>query len=109
MLIFSCKNESSIIDYPETKKIPIIDNYYQTSVIDNYRWLEDDKSKETNEWIKSFNKSDVFYDIGANIGFYSLLASKFMRSKTYSFEPDLMNARLLYENIIGKIYFSVYT
>ena len=35
----------------------------------------------------------VFYDIGANIGFYSLLASKFMRSKTYSFEPDLMNAR----------------
>ncbi len=59
-----------------------------------------DLEPETNEWIKSFNKSDVFYDIGANIGFYSLLASKFMRSKTYSFEPDLMNARLLYENII---------
>ena len=61
MLIFSCKNESSIIDYPKTKKIPIIDNYYQTSVIDNYRWLEDDKSKETNEWIKSQNEYTFNY------------------------------------------------
>ena len=59
-----------------------------------------DLEPETNQWIKGFNKSDVFYDIGANIGFYSLLASKFMKTKTYSFEPDLMNARLLYENII---------
>ena len=61
VLIFSCKNESSIIDYPKTKKIPIIDNYYQTSVIDNYRWLEDDKSKETNEWIKSQNEYTFNY------------------------------------------------
>ncbi len=55
---------------------------------------------ETNEWIKSFNNNDVFYDIGANIGFYTLIASKIKGVKTFSFEPDLMNARLLYENII---------
>ena len=61
VLIFSCKIESLIIDYPKTKKIPIIDNYYQTSVIDNYRWLEDDKSKETNEWIKSQNEYTFNY------------------------------------------------
>ncbi len=56
--------------------------------------------KETNDWIKSFNQSDVFFDIGANIGLYSIMASKLMNIKTYSFEPDLMNARILYENII---------
>ena len=61
VLIFSCKNESLIIDYPKTKKIPIIDNYYETSIVDNYRWLEDDKSKETNEWIKSQNEYTFDY------------------------------------------------
>ena len=55
---------------------------------------------ETNAWIKSFSKNDVFFDIGANIGFYSLLASKCIGTKVYAFEPDLMNSRLLYENII---------
>ena len=61
VLIFSCNNESLIIDYPKTKKNPIIDNYYETSVVDNYRWLEDDKSKETNEWIKSQNEYTFDY------------------------------------------------
>ena len=55
---------------------------------------------ETNEWIKNFQQDDIFYDIGANIGVYSLLSSKLMNVKTYAFEPDLMNARIMYENII---------
>ena len=61
IIIYSCKNESSIINYPETKKIPVIDNYFGTSVIDNYRWLEDDKSKETSKWIESQNKITFNY------------------------------------------------
>ena len=61
IIIYSCKSESSIINYPETKKIPVIDNYFGTSVIDNYRWLEDDKSKETSEWIESQNKITFNY------------------------------------------------
>jgi len=56
--------------------------------------------KETNDWIKSFKQSDVFFDVGANVGLYSIMASKLMNIKTYAFEPDLMNARILYENII---------
>jgi len=32
------------------------------------------KEPETIEWIKSFSKSDVFLDVGANIGIYSLYA-----------------------------------
>mgnify|MGYP000135495157 CR=1 FL=1 len=56
--------------------------------------------KETNDWIKSFKQSDIFFDVGANVGLYSIMASKLMKIKTYAFEPDLMNARILYENII---------
>ena len=59
-----------------------------------------DIEPEINEWIKSFKKNDVFYDIGANIGVYSLFSSKLKNVRTYAFEPDLMNARILYENII---------
>ena len=59
-----------------------------------------DLEKETNDWIKNFKETDIFYDVGANIGLYSIISSKLMNIKTYSFEPDLMNARILYENII---------
>lgn len=45
---------------------------------------------ETIEYIESYIKpNDVFYDIGANIGQYSLYAAKFLdgRCKVYAFEP----------------------
>ena len=31
---------------------------------------------DTNTWIKTFNQNDVFYDVGANIGLYSIMAAK---------------------------------
>ena len=54
---------------------------------------------DTNEWIKTFTKNDVFYDVGANIGLYSIMAAKFMRATVFAAEIDLMNARMLYENV----------
>lgn len=56
--------------------------------------------KITNKWIASFAQEDVFFDVGANIGLYSMAASKYRHARTIAFEPDLMNARLLYENIL---------
>jgi len=53
----------------------------------------------TNRWIKTFTKNDVFYDVGANIGLYSIMAAKFMHANVYAVEVDLMNTRMLYENI----------
>lgn len=49
-------------------------------------------------WLDEFTPSDVFYDIGANIGTYALLAAK-RGIRSYAFEPELNNAQLLYENI----------
>jgi prolyl oligopeptidase len=60
LLITSCKkdatNEISIMKYPITKKGDVIDSYFNTTINDPYRWLEDDKSPETEKWVKEQNK-----------------------------------------------------
>jgi len=43
------------IKYPETKKIDQIDEYFGTKVEDPYRWLEDDNSEETKQWVQGEN------------------------------------------------------
>ena len=42
--------------YPETVKGNIVDTYFDASVKDPYRWLEDDKSPETEAWVAEQNK-----------------------------------------------------
>lgn len=56
------------------------------------------------EWIKKFNKKDIFLDIGANVGIYSIaVASK--GSMVYSAELDPKNISILFENIhLNKLY-----
>jgi len=44
------------IQYPLTKKVDQKDTYFNTVVEDPYRWLEDDNSPETAEWVKEQNK-----------------------------------------------------
>ena len=41
--------------YPTTNKIAHTDTYFDTKVEDPYRWLEDDRSEETGEWVKAQN------------------------------------------------------
>ena len=54
------KNEIQL-NYPETKKVDTVDNYFGTEVKDPYRWLEDDRSEETEEWVKTQNKVTFDY------------------------------------------------
>ena len=44
------------LKYPETKKITQADDYFGTKVEDPYRWLEDDNSTETKEWVTAQNE-----------------------------------------------------
>ena len=48
-----------------------------------------------------FDKDDIALDIGANIGWYSILLNKLMPggSRIYAFEPDPLNYALLSENL----------
>jgi prolyl oligopeptidase len=41
--------------YPKTRKDEQVDTYHGTAVADPYRWLEDDRSPETAEWVKAQN------------------------------------------------------
>ena len=65
IIIFSCtkekKQKSIKVNYPETIKKAIIDTLFGTEVIDNYRWLEDDRSEETENWIKVENEVTFNY------------------------------------------------
>jgi prolyl oligopeptidase len=44
------------LKYPTTKKQDTTDVYFGKTVVDPYRWLEDDKSDETKDWVKAQNK-----------------------------------------------------
>ncbi|HEY0670063.1 MAG TPA: prolyl oligopeptidase family serine peptidase [Sphingobacteriaceae bacterium] len=49
------------MSYPKTKKIDVRDTYFGTTVTDPYRWLEDDRSAETKEWVEAQNKVTQAY------------------------------------------------
>lgn len=66
IVLASCKEEASnpepiVVNYPETKKVDTVDVYFGTEVKDPYRWLEDDMSDETAEWVKSQNQVTYGY------------------------------------------------
>lgn len=56
------------------------------------------KEPETLRWIDSMEQDSVFFDIGANIGLYSLYAGKKGLQVT-SFEPEALNYSELTKNI----------
>ncbi|QCX37761.1 S9 family peptidase [Aureibaculum algae] len=66
LLIMSCKTEKKVeeqtaLSYPETKKVDTVTNYFGTDVKDPFRWLEDDMSDETGQWVEAQNKVTFDY------------------------------------------------
>lgn len=56
------------------------------------------KEPETLNWIDGFDENDIFWDVGANIGLYSIYAAK-KKIKVICFEPSTNNTRILTRNI----------
>jgi len=61
------QNTTMELKYPETEKGNKVDEYFGTEVKDPYRWLEDDRSKETEAWVKAEN--EVTFDYLSKIPF----------------------------------------
>ncbi len=59
--IIYAQNSKMTIQYPKTKKINTVDTYFDSKVSDPYRWLEDDRSAETEAWVKAENKVTFGY------------------------------------------------
>jgi len=57
--MMSCSEKP--IQYPPTKKGDVKDTIFGTVVEDPYRWLEDDNSAETAEWVKAQNQLTFGY------------------------------------------------
>ena len=77
-MFWSCETS---IQYPETKKITHSDFYHGIEVSDPYRWLEDDMSNETGEWVKSQNK--VTSKFLGKIGFRKKLERRIKKLNDY--------------------------
>ena len=61
----SPQGQSYTVDYPVTESGDVVDTYFGVDVADPYRWLEDDRSEETGEWVKLQNT--VTFDYLAKI------------------------------------------
>ena len=59
-IILSCQNTNNL-KYPTTEKSVVIDSYFGTDIQDPYRWLEDDLSEETMDWVNNQNKTTFNY------------------------------------------------
>jgi prolyl oligopeptidase len=55
------KEQTANMKYPETVKVDTVDNYFGEQVADPYRWLEDDTSKQTADWVKAQNEITFSY------------------------------------------------
>jgi len=49
------------LQYPKTRTVDHTDTYFGTTVPDPYRWLEDDNSPETAQWVQEENKLTFGY------------------------------------------------
>lgn len=54
-------NSQVQLDYPETKKGDVSFDYFGESIADPYHWLEDDRSEETEAWVKAQNEVTFGY------------------------------------------------
>ncbi|MHC5200886.1 prolyl oligopeptidase family serine peptidase [Myroides sp. LJL119] len=113
-IVMSCNQKSEDqqgvkLTYPDTKKVDVADNYFGTEIKDPYRWLEDDRSTETEAWVKAEN--EVTFDYLSQIPFrdqlkqqmeeawnYEKIGAPFKEGDyTYFFKNDgLQNQSILY-------------
>jgi prolyl oligopeptidase len=63
LLSSGCAGSSPVnkLQYPKTAKVDHVDTYFGVKVADPYRWLEDDNSEQTRQWVEAENKVTFGY------------------------------------------------
>lgn len=108
LVMTACQTQPKL-SYPETAREDVTDNYFGTEVAEPYRWLENDTSAATGEWVIAQN--ELTYSYLDNIKFrpalkerltkifdYPKYGSPFKKNdKYYFFKNDgLQNQSVLY-------------
>jgi FkbM family methyltransferase len=57
------------------------------------------KEPETIAWLNKIKANSIIYDVGANVGVYSIYAAAIRDCQVLSFEPSFFNLELLFRNI----------
>jgi prolyl oligopeptidase len=112
VVLISCNttvNDSNSVSYPETRQSDTADTYFDTLIADPYRWLEDDRSSETGNWVERQNETTQSYLSGIpyrgelkrrleQLWDYEKLSSPFKEGDfTYFYKNDgLQNHYVLY-------------
>ena len=90
------EDDLSTIDCPTGQiKINHLRSPHVASAAENF--FKDEP--ETLKWIDTFKEGQIFFDVGAGIGVYSLYAALIPSVRVYSFEPNGMSFGLLVEHI----------
>ncbi|WP_461602233.1 prolyl oligopeptidase family serine peptidase [Aeromonas rivipollensis] len=104
------------LHYPATRQSEQVDHYFGQAVADPYRWLEDDRSPETEAWVKAQNA--VTQEYLARIPFRAAIKEKLASSWNYAkegapfregryhyfFKNDgLQNQSVLWRQLPGKL------
>ena len=108
IMALSCTQKKKLV-YPKTEKKIVTDTFFGTEVDDPYRWLEDDRSPETEAWVKEANKvtfayldqisyRDALKDELTEIWNYEKLAAPYKEGEyTYYYKNDgLQNQYVMY-------------
>lgn len=65
VMVAACTNAERFpaipVNYTDTEKNAVIDTYFGEEVVDNYRWLEDDRSEQTAAWVEAQNATTYGY------------------------------------------------
>ena len=115
LLLIDKKNHTSFwqetlqksIDKFISKKIKISDNpkkfiqFYHPTNISSFRSKTlFTKEPETIEWLNNYGSNKhCLFDIGANLGLYSIFYAKKFNAQVYAFEPSYKNLDLMIRNI----------
>lgn len=106
--------EQSVInlEYPVTRKDDTFDTYHGNVVADPYRWLEDDRSEETESWVKQQNTLTQSYfeqipyiqqisDVVRDVINYERVTAPFKEGKyTYFYKNNgLQNQSIVYRQL----------
>jgi FkbM family methyltransferase len=88
------KDVLSYRSHQMTFTVPNELNQYRISTFAN-------KEPETLQWIDSMPRRAVLWDVGANIGLYTIYAAKARNCRVFAFEPSIFNLELLARNIFS--------
>ena len=114
LLLFGCSRKELELKYPETREGDQVDSYFGVEVRDPYRWLEDDMSDETSQWVENQNVTTFEYlntipfretlkERIKELNNYEKISAPFKRGKYEYFYKNsgLQDHSILYRRLVG--------